>query len=378
MSKNSSRQSTEVNERMYQRCARERCCLARGLSAIRLILALAVICALPLRAQSQDQDSETPKPIPVFSAGMGFITQFEGGQPHLDPLVSPIFLVPIGSRWLIESRDTFESDLTPPPGSGTFRGKVEKEVDYLQLDFIANSYFTVTAGRFLTPFGIYNERLYPIWIRDLQSDPLILPIAVGPSNASTGAMVRGGFSATPNITINYAAYFSTLSTISALDSDRTAGGRAGVFLPKQRLEIGGSFQHLLQDDHSNSFGLHFAWQPPPLPLDIRGEYARSATGSGYWIESAYRLTGMPLWQGALRHLQAVGRMQQFNSGRLSDDDLPEANTRMFEFGLNYYFRDNLRYTSSYGRQFVAGGNENIWTVGFTYRFAVPLGPGETH
>ena len=72
------------------------------------------------------------------------------------------------------------------PGRSGFHGPVEKEVDYAQVDFIANPYLTVTVGRFLTPFGIYNERLYPVWIRNLQSDPLILPIGTGPSNASTG------------------------------------------------------------------------------------------------------------------------------------------------------------------------------------------------
>ncbi len=134
-------------------------------------------------AQTQDNSFDLPKPVPVFSSGMGFITPFEGGQPHLDPLISPVFLVPLGDRWLIESRDTFESDLATLPGSSSFHGTVEKEVDYLQLDYIANPYLTVTVGRFLTPFGIYNERLYPIWIRDLQSDPLILPLGTGPSGA---------------------------------------------------------------------------------------------------------------------------------------------------------------------------------------------------
>jgi len=75
-------------------------------------------------------------------------------------------------------------------------------VDYLQVDYIANPYVTITVGRYLTPFGVYNERLYPVWIRDLQSDPLILPISTGPSGAGTGAMLRGGFKATPKMEIN--------------------------------------------------------------------------------------------------------------------------------------------------------------------------------
>jgi hypothetical protein len=85
---------------------------------------------------------------------------------------------------------------------------VRKEVDYTQLDFIANPYVTVTVGRFLTPFNIFDERLYPVWIRDLQTDPLILPIGIGPSNVSTGAMLRGDVKVHPQFGINYAVYFS--------------------------------------------------------------------------------------------------------------------------------------------------------------------------
>jgi hypothetical protein len=40
--------------------------------------------------------------------------------------------------------------------------------------------------------------------------------------------------------------------------------------------------------------------------------------------------------------------------------------------MNYYFLDDFRFVSSYGRQFTAGGNANIWTVGLTYRFVAPL------
>jgi hypothetical protein len=342
-----------------------------------LVVAAALSGAAATRANAQVEDSEAIKPVPVFTMGAGFISSFEGGTPHLGPLVSPIFLVPIGENWLIESRATFESDLAPPPGSTDFKGVVEKEVDYLQLDYIANRYATVSIGRFLTPFGIYNERLYPIWIRDLQSDPLILPIGVGPSNASTGAMVRGGFNVTSKIEVNYAAYFSAESSANRFESDRAIGERAGIFLPGPRLEVGGSFEHLLQDNRPNAFGFHFAWQPRPLPLDIRGEYARSQNGSGYWIESAYRLNQVAVWRDQMRHFQAVARMQQFYVSSSPSDSLLPVSTNMFEFGLNYYFQDNFRFVSSYGRQFAPlGGNENVWTLGLTYRLVLPLGNGE--
>jgi hypothetical protein len=336
-------------------------------------------------AQSQDETASGPadvslpqiSAVPIFSAGLAYNTFIQGGTPNLHPLVSPVILIPFGQNWLIESRDTFEINLAPVPGENGYKGYLQKEVDYLQLDYIASPYFTITVGRFLTPFGVYNERLYPVWIRDLQSDPLILPISTGPSGAGTGAMVRGAIKATPKIEVNYATYFSTLSRDTPFDSDRDIGARAGIFLPGPRLEVGGSFQHLLEDQHPNAFGFHFAWQPQPLPLDIRAEYARSQNGSGYWIEAAYRLSQLNVLHDELRRLQLVARIQQYYLGKVLDADLPQVNTNMFEFGMNYYVRDDFRFVTSYGREFAPdGGNTNVWTLGVTYRLAIPVGHGD--
>src|SRR5215472_192851 len=352
---------------------------AKSWSALRLVALCFAFCLTPVaHAQAGDNaTSDSIRPVPVFTTGTGFVATFQGSTPHLGPLINPLLLVPIGDKWLIEARGDLESDLAPPAGGSGFEGELDTNVDYLQIDYIANRYMTVTAGRFLTPFGIFNERLYPIWIRDLQTDPLILPIEAGISGAGNGAMVRGGFDATSGIEINYAAYFSANTTTEDLQSDRSVGFRSGVFLPGPRLEIGGSFQHLLQDNRKNAFGFHFEWQPRPLPLDLRAEYAQSHDGSGYWIESAYRLRQVPVWNSQLRHVQVVARMQQFYTGAGQDDALPTVPTNMFEFGLNYYFRDDVRFVTSYGRQFAPdGGNMNVWTLGLTYRLALPVGHGE--
>jgi hypothetical protein len=136
---------------------------------------------------------------------------------------------------------------------------------------------------------------------------------------------------------------------------------------------------LLQEDRSRSVGFHFGWQPNRVPLNLRSEYAWSGSkGSGYWIEGAYALSQVMHWQQALRHLELVGRGQQYFPGNLQPDDaeeygLPLANTRQGDFGLNYYLRDGLKATASYGREFNSLGNANIWSFGLAYRFVVPLG-----
>jgi len=313
------------------------------------------------------------EPVPVLSGGMAFVPTVVGGQTTLTSVVAPVLLIPLGDKWLVESRVTFEGDFERQGGTGPFVGPVEKEVDYAEVDYVANRYVTITAGRFLTPFGIYNERLYPVWVRDLQTEPLILPMEESSSN---GLMLRGGIPLAKDLVVNYAAFYSALSTAAYLESDRGVGGRVGVFLPHQRVEAGFSFIHKTQDEGGNFYGAHFEWQPRRVPFDLRAEYADSFNGRGYWIEPALRFSSIQHLPVLTRRTQIVGRIQQFfPNGILSDDELPSVKTTRSEFGLNYYLADGWRAVASMGRDFSSAGNQNVWTVGMTYRFAFPLGRG---
>ena len=347
--------------------------LRRMFSHRRIVMATIVsaLCVVSVGGFAQNAPEE-PKPVPVFSGSFGFIPIFDGGHATMVTIASPVLLVPFGDKWLIESRGAFEGDFTRPDGGGPFGGAIDKEVEYLQLDYIANPYVTVTAGRFLNPFGIYNERLYPVWIRDLQTDPLILPLEGG---SRDGLMLRGGIPLNPAVTLNYTTFFSAESTTNKLESDRGVGGRFGFFFPKERLEVGATVQHSLVDGHSNKFGFHYEQQPIALPLDIRAEYAHDMEGSGYWIEPAYKLSQLPFLSSVMRKTQVVARYQQFYLGNGESDELPTADTRMFESGLNYYIHDGVKATASYGREFSSAGNANVWTVGLTYRWVLPIGRG---
>ena len=340
-------------------------------TALCLSLVISVFLSVPAVAQAPDVSGTAT--VPVVTGGAAFVPIVQGGQTTLVSIISPVVLVPLGDKWLIESRAAFEGDFVRRDGTtGPFGGEIQKSLEYLQLDYIANPHLTVTVGRFLTPFSMYNERLYPVWIRDLQNDPLILPLEQSSSN---GVMLRAGFSVAHDLNLNYAAYFSTLSTNETLASERLAGGRIVAFFPNQRVEIGFSLEHLLQDTNANRFGTHFEWQPRALPLDIRSEYADTESGRGYWIEPALRLSAVSPAR-VFVHTQVVGRFQQFfTKPGATNDDVPGANTKEPEIGLNYYFMDGLRATASYGRLLSSDGNANIWTSGITYRFAFPLGRG---
>jgi len=343
--------------------------LSRKIAAV--AVAAGAVLLFTNRAFGQDSVAE-PRPVPVLSGSVGFVPIVQGGQATLVSIFSPVVLAPIGDRWLVESRGAFEGDFArPDPGAG-FAGKVNKEVEYLQLDFIANRHLTVTAGRFLNPFGIYNERLYPVWIRNLQTDPLILPLE---EDSRNGVMLRGGVELNSLVNLNYTTFFSVQDSTNKLESERAVGGRVGLFFPKQRLEVGATIQHALVDERLNGFGLHFEQQPLSIPFDVRAEYVHSPEGSGWWIEPAYKLSQVRRLNSLMRNLQLVSRFQQFYVGNGQNDDLPSADTRMFEAGLNYYIADGFKATASYGREFSITGTQNVWTVGLAYRWVLPLGRG---
>ena len=341
-----------------------------------LFSALFALWFLLLASAALAQTDISEKPVPILSGTAGTFSFVTGGQNQIDTQVNPVLLVPLGDHWLIESRGEFEGEFQRPPGGGPYQGPVEKHLDYAQLDYIANPYVTVTAGRFLTPFGIFNERLYPIWIRALQFDPLILGIGTA---SSDGAMLRGGFAVSPAANMNYAVYVSAADIgVEGVESERHVGGRMGFFFPGPRLEVGGSWQRTLQDARKNAFGFHGEWQPTRVPLTLRSEFARSYYGSGYWAEGAYRLSQLHFWQKAMRRTELVGRGQQFFTASGTwlaspDWNLPTWNTREGEVGINYFLRDGLKATASGGRQFSSAGNVNVWSVGIAYRFLLPLG-----
>lgn len=348
-----------------------------GLALLILLLAPASIFAQTTFAQtSAAQTDDAERPVPILTGNAGSFDFLTGGHNLIDTQFNPVLLLPLGDRWLVESRVAFEGMFQRPPGGGPYGGPVTKHIDYAQIDYIANPYLTVTAGRFLTPFGIFNERLYPCWIRALQPDPLILPISTVDSD---GAMLRGGFPVSARANMNYAAYVSVASaSIGTVDSERHVGGRMGFFFPGPRLEVGGSWQKTLQDDRKNAFGFHMGWQPAKAPLNLRSEFAHSFEGSGYWVEGAYRLSQARFWQKAMRRTEVVARLQQFYTGEISPDGaaalgLPGADTREADFGVNYFFHNGLKGIASYGRQFSSAGNANQWSFGIAYRFLVPLG-----
>lgn len=314
---------------------------------------------------------------PTISGGAAYIHNVNGGITTLIPQINPVLLVPFGRHVLLESRTDFTGFFQREnQTTGPFKGKVFKTVEFAQVDWLANTHVIVTAGKYLLPFGLYNERLLPVWIRNLQDTPITSTIGTRNSGAGDGFMLRGAAIQRPAYSIQYSTYFSARSNINQLQAARTAGVDTSIYLTGLRLETGFSYQRFLQQRNINSVATYISWQPRTLPLDLKAEGDYSYNGKGYWIETAYRLEQLPI-PPVFRKTQIVTRMQQFFPSNGGGNSLPSVDTHRVDFGLNYYFRDDIRFVSSYGRSFSSRGNNNVWNVGATYRFMFPLWPGRT-
>ncbi len=148
--------------------------------------------AAPSRRRRLGSSSVENAYTPVLSGTFGYIHNVNGGAPALEPQIETVLLVPFSSHVLLESRAEFFGFFTREnQTSGPFTGKVFKSVDYAQLDWFATAHITATAGSYLLPFGLYNERLAPLWIRNLQDTPITDAVGTRPNGVGLGGMLRG-------------------------------------------------------------------------------------------------------------------------------------------------------------------------------------------
>ncbi len=310
--------------------------------------------------------------VPVISGAAGFQYTKDAGQTSLQPFITPVVLVPLGPKFLVEASAELQGYIAPSSPGGPYEGQFFGTLEYLQLDYVVNSRITIVAGRFLTPFNIYNDRFYPAWIHNVQDFPIIYGIGTQTSGSSNGGMIRGVAVSRPGWLLNYTAFFSALTNTSNLSAGRAFGTRVGLFMPRAHMEIGTSYQRFLQDQHSNNYGAYLSWQPT-TSVNVNAEYAHSPQGQGYWIEAAYQFNEAGSLGRELKHVQPFVRGQQFfRLGPNVGDGLPLADTQRVDVGLNYHLPHEIRINGSYGRQLSSTGDSNNWTLDITYRFLFPM------
>lgn len=338
---------------------------------------LALRMIVPLAGALLATVSTAAQNTPLISGGVGFLTSTKGGGTSFIPTIQPLIAAPLGEHFLVEARAGILQDFFPKGNGQTGYSRLHySALTYMQLNYLASSHLTVVAGEFLTPFGTYNERQTPIWISNFEDAPLIFSLGVG-TGSSVGGMVRGAAISIPKFSIDYAAYYSAASANQNFHSDHAWGGRAGVYIPHKRLEIGTSFTRMPSGKPTSYIGAHVWWQPANVPLKLRSEYAHGSHAQGYWVEADYRLSDSGGPETALGRLEPVFRVQQtFRNSPGAGDGLPSADTQRFDCGLDYHLPHEVRINTSYSRQLSSAGNNNIWETGLVYRFLIPTWRGK--
>jgi hypothetical protein len=334
--------------------------------------ALLLLASLCFTRRSEAQDT------PLLSGGVGFFTSTNGGDTTYMPIIEPLVAAPVGKHFLLESRAALLETFAPSTdGKSGYDLSHFIGLTYLQGDYIASPHLTVVGGSFLLPFGTYNERLSPIWIGNFQDGPLIQSLGIMSTGVGLGGMVRGSAVSRRKYSIDYAGYFSARSRNEQFNAQRSSGGRASLYLPDSRLEIGLSYNRLLQGTQENFYGAHVWWEPKDTAFRLRSEFARGHHAQGYWIEADYRTQafgGLESWIG---RLEPVIRMQQtFRRDAIVSDGLPLVDNQRIDFGLDYNLPHNTRIITSYSRQFSTTGDRNIWETGIVYRFLFPAWKGK--
>ncbi|MGA8869469.1 MAG: hypothetical protein WB510_21010, partial [Candidatus Sulfotelmatobacter sp.] len=80
------------------------------------VLVLLAVAGSKMAAQTPDAE----KPVPVLSGSLGYFNFVTGGQNLIDTQFNPVLLLPLGDRWLVESRGAFEGQFQRPPGGGPY------------------------------------------------------------------------------------------------------------------------------------------------------------------------------------------------------------------------------------------------------------------
>lgn len=326
---------------------------------------------------------------------------------------TPIVLYRVGENLLFETEAQF----------GLAGTETTVALEYAQADWLVHENITLVAGMFLTPFGLFIERLHPVWINRLVSMPLPLGhhASLVPFS-QVGVQVRGVWplpvDAASRVTL--AAYGSNGVSMGGgghggegghggyrvdledTNRDKTVGGRLGV-LPAGWLEVGGSFlsgkasqfmteefEVMTTDGDLEEIAGHTKRVADDLDLRIlgmdltfrgsewflRGEYLvqtremmhredggmerKTDETAGFYVEAATRLSVIPIGEFGSGYLQPWELAVRFSGLREKDGERVER----ISLGLNYYLADSAQLKVGYdlNREDPDGDNDQFGVV----------------
>lgn len=319
------------------------------------------------------QANETP--LAIYGQIVGGYSK-QNGRSGLfgSPVFGPWFLLQLNNKFLLEVNLDFST-------SGVGIGQA-------QLDWFLADWLTLSAGRFLTPIGSFNERLGPEWINKLPDIPVMFRQVV-PLTSTDGLQLRGArYLGDLPLKVEYSAYagngfqfaqrptaLTQVADIQGLTGNpdevtsAAYGGRVGLWAPLPGLNFGvsGYTNGIYSPGSKNHYDIvDFDFNYHRGNWDFRAEVAHNhqqATSflghnidrRGAYAQVAYR--DYPSPHRYLRNLEYVFRygfadFHGINAARLdqtafgSTFDVPVTRNQ-YTFGVNYYFYPSMALKLAY-------------------------------
>lgn len=133
----------------------------------RLLAAVtALALAVPVGVGAQQGTAPRTPEMDFVMGGMGAFSYgatLEGPFEHnFGAKLAPILLWNMGSDFLFEGHIEFELE----------DGQTNTHLEYAQIDYQGIKNVQIVVGKFLVPFGVFGQRLHPVWINRMASFPL--------------------------------------------------------------------------------------------------------------------------------------------------------------------------------------------------------------
>lgn len=312
------------------------------------------------------------KPVSIVTGSVSGYYDVDAGVKQEWIVFNPMFLAPIGDRFFLQGSVEMEGTYTNGSQSSQ---QWDTKVEFLHMDYFANKNLTISGGAFLTPFGIYNERIDPRWIRNIQNEPYthqgLYP------ESELGLMIRGGVRIIKNLDLSYTGYYSFQPSADFwVHAQRGVGGRIGLIHFPSGLEVGFSdYKTLLDYDKNNVWGLDLSFKYPGFPLGLKAEYVSApqgqtiwtgANGKAYWVEANYRFTNFDNAPEFLRNFQVAARYEKYS---ITDAlGVAQGDLKRFIAGVNYYLIDGLKLSFEFGKTYNPDNTTtNLITTGLVFR-----------
>ena len=94
---------------------------------------LGLIFTFAIAARAQDEAANF-KAVPVLTGYSSYFTRVNAGQIQDVPGVSPLLLVPVGDKWLLEAKGSYSETFSKDPDDNYFENKASYGLGYAQAD----------------------------------------------------------------------------------------------------------------------------------------------------------------------------------------------------------------------------------------------------